>query len=125
MRVLCDVHIPYRLVNFLRERGVDATHVNRILNKWYTRDSEIARYVDETGSFLITKDADFRDSHFITGKPARVVRVTLGNLSNDQLIALFDHHWTMLRSVFKEARCYVEIGTGGLRVFNLHRDPDI
>lgn len=44
MRVLCDVHIPYRLVNFLRERGVDATHVNRILNKWYTRDSEIARY---------------------------------------------------------------------------------
>jgi len=35
MRVLCDVHIPYRLVNFLRERGVDVTHVNRILNKWY------------------------------------------------------------------------------------------
>jgi predicted nuclease of predicted toxin-antitoxin system len=33
MRVLCDVHIPYRLVNFLRERGVDATHVNRILDK--------------------------------------------------------------------------------------------
>ena len=94
MRVLCDVHIPYRLVNFLRERGVDATHVNRILNKWNTKDSEIARYADETGSFLITKDTDFRDSHFIAGRPARLVRVTLGNLSNDQLIALFDHHWT-------------------------------
>jgi predicted nuclease of predicted toxin-antitoxin system len=52
MRVLCDVHIPYRLVNFLRERGVDATHVNRILNKWYTKDSEIARYADETGSLV-------------------------------------------------------------------------
>lgn len=125
MRVLCDVHIPYRLVNFLRERGVDATHVNRILDKSYTKDAEIVRYVDETGSFLITKDADFRDSHFITGKPARVVRVALGNLSNDQLIALFDHHWTALRSIFEEARCYVEIGTGGPRVFNLHRDPDI
>lgn len=125
MRVLCDVHIPYRLVNFLRERGVDATHVNRILNKWCTKDSEITRYADETGSFLITKDTDFRDSHFIAGRPARLVRVTLGNLSNDQLIALFDHHWTELRSVFKEARCYVEIGTGGLRVFNLHRDPDV
>lgn len=29
MRVLCDVHIPYRLVSWLRERGVDATHMNR------------------------------------------------------------------------------------------------
>jgi predicted nuclease of predicted toxin-antitoxin system len=32
MQVLCDVHMPYRLVNQLRERGVDATHVNRILD---------------------------------------------------------------------------------------------
>ena len=46
MRVLCDVHIPYRLVSFLRERGIDATHVNRILDKWYTKDSDIAHYVD-------------------------------------------------------------------------------
>jgi predicted nuclease of predicted toxin-antitoxin system len=30
MKVLCDVHLPYRLVNQLRTRGVDATHVNRI-----------------------------------------------------------------------------------------------
>ncbi len=30
MRVLCDVHIPYRLVNFLRERGVGATHEIRV-----------------------------------------------------------------------------------------------
>ena len=31
MRVLCDVHIPFRLVNRLREMGVDTTHVNRML----------------------------------------------------------------------------------------------
>ncbi|WP_363170144.1 DUF5615 family PIN-like protein [uncultured Lamprocystis sp.] len=41
----------------------------------------MARSVDETGTFLITKDADFRHRHFLTGKPARVVRVTLDNLS--------------------------------------------
>jgi predicted nuclease of predicted toxin-antitoxin system len=29
MRVLCDVHIPYRLISRLRDMGVDATHVNR------------------------------------------------------------------------------------------------
>ncbi|MGB5733257.1 MAG: DUF5615 family PIN-like protein [Thiohalocapsa sp.] len=32
MRVLCDGHISYRLVNRLRELGVDATHMNRILD---------------------------------------------------------------------------------------------
>jgi len=78
MRVLCDVHIPYRLVTFLRQRSVDATHVNRILDKWHTTDAAIANYVDETDSVLITKDSDFRDSHFLTGKPAQLVRITPG-----------------------------------------------
>jgi len=32
MRVLHDVHIPFLLVNRLREMGVDATHVNRMLD---------------------------------------------------------------------------------------------
>jgi predicted nuclease of predicted toxin-antitoxin system len=110
MRVVCDVHIPYRLVNFLRERGIDATHVNRILDRWYTTASDITQYVDTLGACLITKDADFRDRHFAAGKPARVVRVTLGNLSNERLIALLDQHWAALREVFGESRCYVVIG---------------
>jgi len=101
----------------LRERGVDATHVNRILDNWYTTDSDLARYVDDTAAFLITKDADFRHRHFITGKPARVVRVTLGNLSNDKLITLFEFHWAAFRDLFDEPRCYIELGSSGLRVF--------
>jgi len=83
MRVFCDVHIPYRLVNFLRQRGIDAAHVNRILDGWYTKNSAIIEYVDATGSLLITKDGDFRDSHFLRGRPGRVLRITMGNLSVD------------------------------------------
>ncbi len=41
MRVLCDVHIPYRLVSQLRELGIDATHVNRVLEGSRTKDSAI------------------------------------------------------------------------------------
>ena len=61
MRVLCDVHIPYRLVNRLREFGVDATHVNRILAGSETTDSAISAFVDKNNMLLITKDGDFRD----------------------------------------------------------------
>lgn len=42
MRVFCDVRIPYRLVNRLRELGVDATHVNRLLEGSRTSDGAIA-----------------------------------------------------------------------------------
>jgi predicted nuclease of predicted toxin-antitoxin system len=46
MRVLCDVHIPFRLVNRLREMGVDATHVNRVLEGSGTTDAAICAFVD-------------------------------------------------------------------------------
>lgn len=52
MRVLCDVHIPDRLINRLRELGVDATHVNRILDGSETKDAEIAAFVDANQMLL-------------------------------------------------------------------------
>jgi hypothetical protein len=64
MKVLCDVHLPYRLVNRLRQRGVDAIHVNRILDGSETKDAAVAAFADANDMVLITKDSDFRDSHF-------------------------------------------------------------
>ncbi len=121
MRVLCDVHIPYRLVTFLRQRGEDATHVNRILDKWYTTDAAISDYADDTDSVLISKDGDFRDSHFLAGKPARLLRLTLGNISNDRLVELFDRHWETLHAELATRPCYVELGPEGLKVFRRHQ----
>ncbi len=51
MRVLCDVHIPFRLVNRLREMGVDATHVNRGLDGSRTTDAAICTFVDQGGIY--------------------------------------------------------------------------
>jgi predicted nuclease of predicted toxin-antitoxin system len=96
MQVLCDVHMPYRLVNQLRERGVDATHVNRILDGSETKDSAVAAFADANGMVLISKDSDFRDSHFVNGTPARLLRVTLGNPLNTDLLAWFEGHWDRL-----------------------------
>ncbi len=86
MRVLCDVHIPFRLVNRLREMGVDATHMNRVLDGSRTTDAAICTFVDQGGMLLITKDGDVRDSHYLRGAPARVLRVTLGNQPNAELV---------------------------------------
>ena len=117
MKVLCDVHLPYRLVNQLRTRGVDATHVNRILDGSETKDAAVAAFADANGMVPITKDSDFRDSHLLAGTPSRLVRVTLGNLSNAALLTLFNEHWHELARVLAHGPRYVEVGRGGLVVF--------
>jgi predicted nuclease of predicted toxin-antitoxin system len=114
MRVLCDVHIPYGLVSRLRQMGVHATHVNRILNGSETTDSAIAAFVDANEMLLITKDGDFRDSHFLSGTPARLLRITLGNLSNSELTALVQAYWAIIAEIAGQKRCYIELSRGGI-----------
>jgi predicted nuclease of predicted toxin-antitoxin system len=116
MKVLCDVHLPYRLVNRLRQRGVDATHVNRILDGSGTKDADVAAFADANDMVLITKDSDFRDSHFLAGTPSRLIRLTLGNLPNDALLELLDRHWEALAEALSDSSCYVELGSEGVVV---------
>ncbi|MBK1621290.1 hypothetical protein CKO42_23300 [Lamprobacter modestohalophilus] len=114
MRVLCDVHISYRLVNRLRELGVDATHVNRILDGSETTDSAISAFVDKNDMLLITKDGDFRDSHFLRGTPARMVRLILGNLSNTEVIAIVEASWSSIAACCSATSCYIELSREGM-----------
>lgn len=90
MRFLCDVHISYRLAKHLQNAGYTAIHVNTILDKWLTKDTDIAAYADTNDLIVISKDADFRDAHFIKLSPCKLIKVNLGNISNDELILLFD-----------------------------------
>jgi len=114
MRVLCDVHIPYRLVNCLRELGVDSTHVNRILGGSTSKDAAIAEFVDAHDMLLITKDSDFRDSHLVSGTPERILRLTLGNLTNSELISLVEARWTAIAQLCVAESCYMELSRDGL-----------
>ena len=47
MKVLCDVHISYKVVKFFRDQDLDAIHVNDILDKWFTKDKEIIEFADK------------------------------------------------------------------------------
>jgi predicted nuclease of predicted toxin-antitoxin system len=37
---------------------------------------------------VVTKDADFRNSHLLSGSPRRLLIVTTGNITNDALLEL-------------------------------------
>jgi predicted nuclease of predicted toxin-antitoxin system len=86
VKFLCDVHIPLRLSKRLAELGHQSEHVNWILEKWLTKDIDIIEHVDANGLVFITKDQDFRNSYLLTKKPKKLIKVNLGNISNNELI---------------------------------------
>ncbi|HJP63857.1 MAG TPA: DUF5615 family PIN-like protein [Mucilaginibacter sp.] len=88
MNFLVDVHLPIRLSKFLDEQeGCRSIHVNQILQKWHTTDTDISKYADEKSLVVVTKDADFKNAHFIHKTPCRVIRIVLGNIANDKLLS--------------------------------------
>ncbi len=86
MKFLCDVHISYKVVNYLTEAGYETAHVNQILDRWNTKDKDICKYADKNDFIVITKDYDFRDSYFISGSPKKLIKINLGNISTIELI---------------------------------------
>lgn len=109
MKVLCDVHISYKLVRFLKEKGIEAVHVNELPDKWYTKDSFISDYADNEGFVVITKDIDFKNSHFIQNKPLRLIRIALGNISNKDLLHIFEQYLPIFEINCTEPKCFIEI----------------
>jgi predicted nuclease of predicted toxin-antitoxin system len=111
MDFLIDVHLPISLSKFLsNQKGCTAIHVNQILQKWNTTDTEICKYADENDMVVITKDQDFKDAHFVNKTPKKVIRITLGNISNNDLIAIFTKSLFLILQVSSKETFYLEIG---------------
>jgi predicted nuclease of predicted toxin-antitoxin system len=110
MQFLVDVHLPISLSKFLdKQQECQAIHVNQILQKWHTTDADICKYADENNMVIITKDSDFKNSHFINKTPQKVLRVTLGNISNSDLIVLFERYLTSILSLSGKTEFYLEL----------------
>lgn len=109
MRFLCDVHISYKIVNFLSQAGFETIHVNSILDKWFTKDKDIRRFADENDYILLTKDSDFRESYFIQKSPKKLIKINLGNISNEQLIHILKEVIAFLPTIKELPNFLIEI----------------
>jgi predicted nuclease of predicted toxin-antitoxin system len=98
------------LLKFIdKQSNCTAVHVNQILQKWNTSDKEICRHADQNNLVVITKDADFKNSHFISKSPKKVVRVILGNISNQELVLLFEKYLPFISPLSTKDNLYIEI----------------
>lgn len=90
MKFIIDAQLPIILANFLREKGLDATHTLELPQKNATPDSEIIRIADEENRIVITKDYDFYESKLLRNKPLKLIFILSGNITNPELMQLID-----------------------------------
>ena len=109
MKFLCDVHISYKVVNHLVSLGHEAIHVNEVLNKWFTKDTEICTFADANDLIVITKDSDFRDSYFVRNTPKKLIKINLGNISNTELIKVLSDNITSIQRLDNENSFLIEV----------------
>jgi predicted nuclease of predicted toxin-antitoxin system len=110
MDFLVDVHLPISLSKFLNsQKDCGSFHVNQILQKWHTTDADICKYADQNSMAVVTKDTDFKNSHFINKTPKRVIRITLGNISNDDLMALIVKYLPFILPLSVKDSFYIEL----------------
>jgi len=116
IKILCDVHIAFKIAKFFEDKGHEAVHVNNILDSFKTKDSAISDYANLHGLTVLTKDVDFKNSHFVQGKPSRLLRIALGNIPTKRLIEILESNLEAIIEHFQWDKCFIEIGDGYMEI---------
>jgi predicted nuclease of predicted toxin-antitoxin system len=117
VKFLIDAQLPARLARHLSDAGHDALHTLDLPEQNRTTDAEISRVADAEDRIVVSKDSDFRDSHLLSGSPARLLAVSTGNITNRDLLALFDEHLDALVDAFEGANL-VQLTAGDLSILD-------
>ncbi len=103
MKFLVDAQLPARLARFLHSAGHDARHTTQLPEGNRTADDHVAKVADDEDRIVVSKDADFRISHQLHGSPRRLLVVAMGNISNNDLLAVFEKHLDTIVAAFDDA----------------------
>lgn len=66
-----------------------------------TKDSDILKYADDFGLILITKDQDFRHSFMLKKQPKKLIKINLGNISNELLFEVLSKQIDLIEDLDK------------------------
>ena len=119
MKILCDIHISQKVTKFFANKGIISEHVNNILDKWFTHDNKICEFADKNDFVVITKDSDFKNSHFIKQIPKKLIKINLGNISTAELLNILENCFALIVEKFDSNEiCYLEINKDYLLIIN-------
>lgn len=110
-----DAQLPRRVAGRLTAAGCDAVHTLDLPDGNRTTDQQVVATADAERRAVVTKDADFVDSHILHGRPARLLLISTGNITNRELEALLV---PLIPDIVRElqANVFLELGRSGLVV---------
>lgn len=115
MNFLIDAQIPRRAAKWLAEAGHDAIHTLDLPHGNRTTDDQINHIAERENRVVVTKDADFVDSHLLRGRPPKLLLVSTGNISNGELERLLVPVIHDLEDLF-QGNSFIELGRSGIIV---------
>jgi predicted nuclease of predicted toxin-antitoxin system len=115
MNFVVDAQLPRRMTVWLTAAGCDALHTLDLPDGNRTTDEQINDVANREQRVLVTKDADFVDTHLLRGRPAKLLLISTGNISNRDLEALVV---PLIPDIVREfqAHSFLELGPTGIVV---------
>jgi len=89
MKFLIDAQLPRRLATELKLAGFEAIHTLELPDRNRTTDQALIKLSLTDQAVLVTKDSDFVQSFLLKREPWKLLLVSTGNISNDELMKLF------------------------------------
>lgn len=115
MNFVVDAQLPKSLSNFLISKGHNSVHTLELDNKNKTSDTIIVELAEKERRVVITKDYDFLQLHIIARKPSKLLFVKTGNITNSDLLKLFEKNLGAIIS-YLEDHSLIEMYTDELIV---------
>jgi predicted nuclease of predicted toxin-antitoxin system len=104
MKFLVDAQLPRRLALAISQAGHDALHTLDLPDANKTTDAQINVLSVREERVVISKDADFVSSFLVGGRPYKLLLISTGNITNDDLEALFLAQFPRIVSEFQQHR---------------------
>ncbi len=90
MKFIVDAQLPKKLARWLSAKGYDVIHTLDLPDKNRTSDQQISELSLKEQRIVISKDSDFFDRFFLKLEPFKLIYLTVGNISTEALISLFE-----------------------------------
>ena len=100
MKFLIDAQLPRRLATYLKQSGLEAIHTLELPEGNRTKDHTLVTMSLAEQAVLVTKDSDFVQSFLLKREPWKLLLVSTGNISNDELLRLFELNMTQITDAF-------------------------
>jgi predicted nuclease of predicted toxin-antitoxin system len=108
MKFLVDAQLPRRLALAIQGQGHDVLHTLDLPHANRTSDTHINELSAREQRIVITKDADFVSSLLISARPYKLLLISTGNITNNDLEALLVPQFPKIVAAFENHR-FLEI----------------